>query len=95
MKLPFLILLLAGLTLIASGQSPTVNDEFDDDRYGWWTGESNGGSQRIENGKLQLNSPAGGWASSINVYVDVNEDFRLAANITQTGGVSNKGFGLM
>ncbi|HQQ97789.1 MAG TPA: OmpA family protein [Cyclobacteriaceae bacterium] len=95
MKFTFLILFLSGLTLIASGQSPTVNDEFDDERYGWWTGESNGGSQRIANGKLQLNSPAGGWASSINVYVDLKEDFRLAANITQTGGVSNKGFGLM
>jgi outer membrane protein OmpA-like peptidoglycan-associated protein len=95
MKFNLLVLLISGLWAGAFGQSPAVIDEFDDDRYGWWIGESAGSSQKIENGKLMLNTPTGGWALSIYPYVATGEDFRLEATFTQTGGITNKGFGLM
>lgn len=95
LKATLTILLFSGLSLVASGQSPMVDDDFDDNRYNWWIGESNGGSQSIENGKLLLNTPSSGWALGIHPYVAPGEDFRLEATFTQTGGVNNKGFGLM
>ena len=90
-----ILLLCSGLSLVALSQSPMVNDNFDDNRYGWWTGESGGGSLHIEGGKLHLGTPSTGWAIGINPYVAPGEDFRLEASFTQTGGVTNKGFGLM
>lgn len=91
--LTFLLLL---ATIVGGySQTFTIYDSFDDNRYNWWIGESNGGSQRIRDGKLYVDIPEGGWVVAISPYVEFEKDFKEEASFLQTGGLQNNGVGLM
>jgi outer membrane protein OmpA-like peptidoglycan-associated protein len=79
----------------AQSQNFAIVDTFDDNRYNWWTGEMNGGSQKIHDGKMFIDIPEKGWIMSIHPYVEFQKDFVAEMTIKQTGGFDDNGVGLM
>ncbi len=90
----FFLLLLATIDRSYS-QTFTIHDTFDDDRYNWWIGDTNEGSEHIHDGKMYVNIPEGGWVLTINPYVEFEKDFKAEVSIRQIEGFENNGVGIL
>ena len=88
-------LLLLFLSLAGYSQTFNIHDTFDDNRYNWWIGSSDGGSEQIHAGKMFLDVPESGWVISISPYVEFEKDFQAEASFRQTAGLTDNGVGLM
>lgn len=89
-----LLLLLSNHT--AEGQLPVILQEtFDNNKYGWFEGESKDYRVALQNGKYVIDAPDGGWMSYLAPYVEPDKDFSLQATFTQTNGKDNNGIGFI
>ena len=80
----------------AEGQPPVILEEsFNDNKYGWFEGETKDYTVRIENGKYLIAAPDGGWMSYLAPYVEANKDYSLEATFTQIDGKDNNGIGFI
>ena len=90
----FLLLLFCANT--AEGQPPVIlHETFDDNKYGWFEGETRDYRVAIEAGKYVIDAPEGGWMSYLAPYVEYHKDFSLEASFTQVDGKDNNGIGFI
>jgi hypothetical protein len=90
----FVLLFLVANT--AEGQPNVILEEtFDDNKYGWFEGQTKDYTVRIENGKYLIAAPEGGWMSYLAPYVEPNKDYSLEATFTQIDGKDNNGIGFI
>lgn len=91
--------ILALLILIANtahGQLPVIlHETFDDNKYGWFEGETKEYRVALQNGKYMIDAPDGGWMSYLAPYVEPGKDFSLEATFTQVDGKDNNGIGFV
>lgn len=92
-----IILLLLFLSAnTAEGQLPVIlHETFDDNKYGWFEGQSKDYRVALENGKYVIEAPDGGWMSYLAPYVEQNKDFSIEATFTQVNGKDNNGIGFI
>ncbi|NOT76533.1 MAG: OmpA family protein [Cyclobacteriaceae bacterium] len=93
----YLTIAAVAVALISYSQNPanqSIQDKFDDNRNGWWLGETGGGSQSIHDGKMFLDIPEGGWIITIYPYVEFEKDFVTEVSLRQTEGHEDNGVGL-
>ena len=95
LKTTLSFLLLLATTVGGYSQTFTIHDTFDDDRYNWWIGDTNEGSEHIRDGKMYVNIPEGGWVLTINPYVEFEKDFKAEVSIRQIEGFENNGVGIL
>lgn len=80
----------------AKAQLPIIIYEtFDDNRYGWFEGETADHKVLLQEGKYLIDAPEGGWMSYLAPYVEKNKDFSFEASFTQIDGKDNNGFGFI
>lgn len=81
---------------VAEGQLPVVlHETFDDNKYGWFEGETEEYRVLLQNGKYLIDAPEGGWMSYLAPYVDVRRDFSIEATFMQADGKDNNGIGFI
>src|SRR5690348_5101981 len=92
-----MILLLFLLSVsTAEGQLPVIlHETFDDNKYGWFEGQSKDYRVALENGKYVIEAPDGAWMSYLAPYVETDKDFSLEATFTQVNGKENNGIGFI
>lgn len=80
----------------AEGQLPVVlHETYDDNKYGWFEGETEEYRVLLQNGKYLIDAPEGGWMSYLAPYVDPQKDFSIEAAFTQVDGKDNNGMGFI
>lgn len=88
-----LIILLNGR---AEAQLPVIlRETFDENKYGWFEGQTNEYKVALEKGKYVIEAPDGGWMSYLAPYVEPGKDFSLEASFTQVNGKDNNGIGFL
>ena len=88
--------LLLLLTNRAEGQLPVIlHETFDDNKYGWFEGETEDYRVALADGKYLIDAPEGGWMSYLAPYVEPKKDFSLEASFTQVDGKDNNGIGFI
>lgn len=81
---------------VAEGQLPVIlHETFDDNKYGWFEGETEEYRVLLQNGKYLIDAPEGGWMSYLAPYVDSRRDFSIEATFTQADGKDNNGIGFI
>ncbi len=70
-----------------------IHETFDDNKYGWFEGETTKHKVLLQDGKYLIHAPEGGWMSYLAPYVEKNRDFSIEATFTQMDGEDN-GIGL-
>ena len=91
-----IISLLLLLTYTAKAQMPVIlHEKFDDNKYGWFEGETTDYRVLLQNGKYLIDAPEGGWMSYLAPYVESKKDFSLEASFTQIDGEDNNGIGFI
>lgn len=84
------------LSTPAEGQPPVIlNETFDNNKYGWFEGQTADYTVKIENGKYLIDAPEGGWMSYLAPYVEPDKDFSIEASFTQVNGKDNNGIGFI
>jgi len=82
----------------ASAQLPVaLHDEFNDNSYEWWIGESENYSMKMGNGKYVITTRMNnvGSYSTVRPPFDQSKDFSVEATFIQKSGSTNNGFGLL
>lgn len=80
----------------AEAQLPLIlHETFDDNRYGWFEGQTKEYRVALENGKYLIDAPEGGWMSYLAPYVEFGKDFSIEAVFTQVDGEDNNGIGFI
>jgi outer membrane protein OmpA-like peptidoglycan-associated protein len=80
----------------AIAQLPVIlYEKFDDNKYGWFEGESVDHKVLLQDGKYLIDAPEGGWMSYLAPYVEKNKDFSFEATFTQMNGKDNNGIGFI
>ena len=80
----------------AKAQLPViVYETFDDNKYGWFEGQTADHKVLLHQGKYLIDAPEGGWMSYLAPYVEKNKDFSLEASFTQVDGKDNNGIGFI
>jgi len=80
----------------AQGQLPLIlHETFDDNKYGWFEGETKDYKVLLQNGKYLIDAPEGGWMSYLAPYVEPKKDFSIEATFTQVNGKDNNGIGFI
>lgn len=93
MRLLALLLLLAHT---AEGQLPVIlHETFDENKYGWFEGETEEYRVLLQNGKYLIDAPDGGWMSYLAPYVEPKKDFSIEATFVQVDGKDNNGIGFI
>lgn len=91
-----LALLFLIINASAKAQLPVIIYEtFDDNKYGWFEGETAEHKVLLQDGKYLINAPEGGWMSYLAPYVEKNKDFSIEATFTQVDGKDNNGIGFI
>ncbi len=86
------------LAQIASAQLPILlKDEFNNNNSGWWTGNGENFSMKVENGKYVITtlSKDNGRLATLTPYFHKQKDFSLEATFVQKSGSDNNGLGLL
>jgi len=84
------------LIATAEGQIPVIlHETFDDNKYGWFEGETSEYRVLLQNGKYLIDAPDGGWMSYLAPYVETSKDFSIEASFTQVDGKDNNGIGFI
>lgn len=93
MRILTLIIVFANTAL---GQIPVIlHETFDENRYGWFEGESKEYRVALQNGKYLIDAPDGGWMSYLAPYIEPEKDFSIEASFTQMDGKDNNGIGFI
>jgi outer membrane protein OmpA-like peptidoglycan-associated protein len=80
----------------AEAQLPViVYETFDDNKYGWFEGQTTDHKVLLQQGKYLIDAPEGGWMSYLAPYVEKNKDFSIEATFTQVDGKDNNGIGFI
>ena len=80
----------------SKAQLPVIlHETFDDNRYGWFEGETSDHRVVLQKGKYLIDAPEGGWMSYLAPYVEKNKDFSIEATFTQIDGKENNGLGFI
>ncbi len=94
--------LITALTFLAffssHAQLPILtNDDFSSNPNGWWTGNGENYSMKIENGKYVITTTEKdhGRYITITPHFDKKKDFSLEATFRQQSGSVNNGFGIL
>lgn len=66
-----------------------IHETFDDNKYGWFEGETTKHKVLLQDGKYLIHAPEGGWMSYLAPYVEKNRDFSIEATFTQMDGEDN------
>ena len=83
-------------TNVAQGQLPVIlNETFDDNKYGWFEGETGDYRVLLQAGKYLMDAPDGGWMSYLAPYVEPKRDFSIEATFKQVDGKDNNGIGFI
>jgi outer membrane protein OmpA-like peptidoglycan-associated protein len=91
-----ILALLFLLAQTAAGQLPVIlHETFDENKYGWFEGETEEYKVLLQNGKYVIDAPDGGWMSYLAPYVDPKRDFSIEATFTQLDGKDNNGIGFI
>jgi outer membrane protein OmpA-like peptidoglycan-associated protein len=91
-----LIPLLILLTSPAKGQLPVIlHETFDENKYGWFEGETKDYRVLLQDGKYLIEAPEGGWMSYLAPYVEPKKDFSFEATFRQIDGKDNNGIGFI
>lgn len=91
-----ILLLFLLLTISADAQPPVIlHETFDDNRYGWFEGQTEDYRVALQDGKYFIDAPEGGWMSYLAPYVDPKKDFSVEASFTQLDGMDNNGIGFI
>lgn len=91
-----ILLLLLLLTISAEAQPPVIlHETFDDNKYGWFEGQTEDYRVVLQDGKYLIDAPEGGWMSYLAPYVDPKKDFSIEASFTQLDGMDNNGIGFI
>lgn len=91
-----LALLFLLINASAKAQLPVIIYEtFDDNKYGWFEGETPEHKVLLQDGKYLIDAPEGGWMSYLAPYVEKNKDFSIEATFTQVDGKDNNGIGFI
>ncbi|HET9487133.1 MAG TPA: OmpA family protein [Chryseosolibacter sp.] len=78
------------MTHSAEGQLPVIlHETFDDNKYGWFEGETEEYKVILSGGKYRMEAPEGGWMSYLSPYVEPQKDFSIEATFTQMDGENN------
>ncbi|MEO5601139.1 MAG: OmpA family protein [Cyclobacteriaceae bacterium] len=90
------ILLFIIIHASSKAQLPVIlHETFDDNRYGWFEGETVDHRVVLQKGKYLIDAPEGGWMSYLAPYVEKNKDFSIEATFTQIDGKNNNGLGFI
>jgi len=80
----------------AEAQLPVVlHETFEENKYGWFEGETEDYRVLLQNGKYLIDAPEGGWMSYLAPYVEPEKDFSIEASFTQVDGKDNNGIGFI
>ncbi len=91
-----LALLFLIINASAKAQLPVIiHETFDDNKYGWFEGETAEHKVLLQNGKYLINAPEGGWMSYLAPYMEKNKDFSIEATFIQIDGKDNNGIGFL
>src|SRR5688572_441850 len=91
-----ILALLFLLTNRVEGQVPVIlHETFDENKYGWFEGETQDYKVRLQSGKYLIEAPEGGWMSYLAPYVEPARDFSIQASFTQVNGNDNNGIGFI
>jgi outer membrane protein OmpA-like peptidoglycan-associated protein len=91
-----MLLLLFLFANTAEGQLPVIlHETFDDNKYGWFEGQSKDYRVALEHGKYVIEAPDGGWMSYLAPYIEQEKDFSIEATFTQVSGKDNNGIGFI
>jgi outer membrane protein OmpA-like peptidoglycan-associated protein len=96
MKYLLTFLLLATASSL-SAQPIAFEDEFLDNRSGWWVGEGQAGSGRAANGFYTMTSlqRGGWWFTNRPTYIDPTKDYTIEMTVRQKRGAPSSGFGVV
>jgi outer membrane protein OmpA-like peptidoglycan-associated protein len=93
------IIVFAGFIFFSSqAQLPVlIKDDFSSNPNGWWTGNGENYSMKIEKGKYVIvtKEKDNGRSVTITPYFDKEQDFSLEATFVQHSGSNNNGYGLL
>jgi hypothetical protein len=91
-----IIALLFLFAISSEGQVPVIlNETFDENKYGWFEGETNDYKVILQDGKYLIDAPEGGWMSYLAPYVEPKKEFSFEASFTQMDGKDNNGIGFI
>ena len=93
-KMKYVLILLSLLPFVGNAQLPVIiHETFDDNIYGWKESETDDHKLLFRDGKYYMQTPDGGWMSSISPYIERDKDFSIQATFTQIEGNENNGIG--
>jgi outer membrane protein OmpA-like peptidoglycan-associated protein len=72
-----------------------VNDDFSDNRRGWWTGTTEKYTVQIKDGKYRFEIKQKGMYATISPRVDKSSDYVIEATFVQQSGSTDNSFGLL
>ncbi|MEX2232264.1 MAG: OmpA family protein [Cyclobacteriaceae bacterium] len=91
-----IIALLFLVSITSEGQIPVIlNETFDQNKYGWFEGETKEYKVLLQDGKYLIDAPEGGWMSYLAPYVESKKEFSFEASFTQMDGKDNNGIGFI
>jgi outer membrane protein OmpA-like peptidoglycan-associated protein len=92
-----LILFILSATVGLAQPAVVINDNFNSNAHGWWTGSVETYSMQVEGGKyvIRTTQKDNGRFVTINPFMDNKKDFSIEATFVQKSGSDNNGLGLL